>query len=84
VSFPVLDAERGWHEEASSAATQNLSCAWYGVSPESCVSLGEMPFETSLGICRVRPNLVSHVLRHVFIHPMLIPVYSPRLSSNPF
>jgi len=67
---------------------QNLPCACDGVSPESCVSLGAMPCEaSSLGICTssgVRPNLVSDCLRHVFIHTMLIPALSPRLSSNPF
>jgi len=65
-----------------------MPCACDGVSPESCVSLEAMSCEdSSLGICTssgVRPNLVNDFLRHVFIHTMLIPVYRPRLSSNPF
>jgi len=67
---------------------QNLPCTCDGFSPEACVSLGASLCEaSSLGICTssgVTPNLVSHFLPHVFIRTMLIPVYGPRLSSNPF
>jgi hypothetical protein len=66
---------------------QNLLCACDEVSPESCLSLGAMSFEVSVVVCTssgVMPNSVSHFLREVFIYEMLIPVYSPRLSSNPF
>jgi hypothetical protein len=52
VSFPAPDAERGSHEDASSAATQHLPCAWYGVSL-ACLR----------GKCPPRPPLLGHVRR---------------------
>ena len=88
VSFPAPDAEHNGTRRPALLRPQNLPCACDGVSPESCVSLVAMPCEaSSLGTCMssgVRPNFVSDFLRYVFVFTMLIPVSSPRLSSNPF
>jgi hypothetical protein len=78
VLFPAPDAERTWHETKRPAllCPQNLPCVRDGVSPESCVSL-ESFLRPPLVTCTssgVRPNLVSDILRHIFIHTMLIPV----------
>jgi len=75
VSFPASDAERTWQEEARFAALPEVAmCLRSGLARVLRVSGGNavrgllswdsLGTRTSSG---VRPNLVSHFLRHVFI-----------------
>jgi len=65
---------------------QNLLCACDMVSPEFCAPLGTVLCESSSPTVRpssrLGPKSVSHTLCHVHIHPMLIPIYNPRLSPH--
>jgi len=79
-SFLALDAERTWREEARFASP--AARVW----PSFCVSLGEMPFDSTFLAMRtsngVRPGLVSKFLCHI-LSIMLITFHSPSLSGDP-